>query len=253
MPFRDSIVEVSPPWLTERGGVAEAIQYAEGLVVDAIGQMMIEGVKAAMPGIGTTEALSLIGRDMQIDRGPLETDQHYVDRLRVAIDSHRVKGSAGELLKQLSAWFSPSVATPIRLVSNAAVWHEINLTTLVVTKTVVGTNWTWDALTATQWSRGWVVIDSSAGPWFPEGLWGSPGAWGDGGTWGSTATPGEVAAIRRIVDTWKPAHIQATNIIVSFSAGQFSRTNASPPNPSGNSDQPSWRLGYNAAFWVGNQ
>lgn len=249
MPFRDSILAISPPFLTEEGGVAEAVQYAEGTAMDALGQWAIEGVKASMPGVGTPTALYLSGRDMQIDRGPNETDDHYAARLQGAVDSHRVKGSGPELLRQLHSWFSPSTATPLRIVSNSAVWHSIDTTTEDVTKTVVGTNWTWDALTPTNWWRGWVIIDSSAGPWAPK-VWGSSGNYGTG-TWGSSATPTEVASIRRIVDTWKPAHITCVNIIVTFAATLFEASDASPPNPSGTSDTPSWRLGYNAAFWKG--
>lgn len=249
MPFRDSILEISPPFLVEEGGTAEAIQYATGLMLDAHSQWATEGVKAAMPGYGTPTALYLIGRDMQIDRGPNETDAHYIGRLQRAVDSHRVRGSGPELLKQLLAWFSPRTDVPLRIVSNSAVWHSINTTTEVVTKTVVGTNWTWDTFTPTRWWRGWVIINSTIGPWAPDGVWGDPGDFGDGGTWGSTATLGEVAQIRRIVDKWKPAHITCMNIIVTFDATDFEVADASPPNPSGTSDTALWRIGYNALFW----
>lgn len=249
MPFRDSILEISPPWLV--GFVGSRIQYAEGLLIDVLGDWAIDGVKASMPGVGTPDADYLIGRDMQIDRGPTETSEHYEERLRKAIDSHRVKGSPGELLRQLAAWFSPSVATPIRLVSNSAVWHEINLSTLAVTKTVVGTNWDWDAYTSSRWFRGWLIIDSSAGPWANDGLWGDPGLWGDGGTWGSTASLEDVAQLRSIVSKWKPAHVACKNIIVTFDATLFEVADVSPPNPDGDSENPAWRMGYDAAFWAG--
>lgn len=248
MPFRDSILAVSPPFLVEEGGTAEGVQFTEGEFLDVVGDWMIDGVQASMPGIGTNEALYLSGRDMQIDRGPNETDLHYSTRLRNAVSSHRVKGSGPELCKQLLAWFSPSVSTPIRIVSNSAVWHEINTTSEVVTKTVVGTNWNWDGYTATRWWRGWVIIDSSTAPWTPS-LWGA-GTWG-GGTWGSSMTTGEVAALRNIVDKWKPANMTAVNIIVTFSATLFEIADASPPNPNGTSDTALWRMGYNAIFLEG--
>lgn len=253
MPFRDSILEESPPFLTEEGGTAEGVQYSEGLLIDALGQWAIEGVKASMPGVGTNDALYLSGRDMQIDRGPNETDAHYATRLRGAVDSHRVKGGGGELLRQLSAYFSPAVTTPIRLVSNSAVWHEINLTTLAVTKTNVGTNWSWDSLgfVNTRWFRGWVIIDSTTAPWAVD-IWELVALWGDGGTWGSDATVAQVAAIKRIVDTWKPAHVNVVDIIITFTATLFERTDTSPPNPSGTSDTPAWRTGYNAIFLDGD-
>ncbi len=250
MPFRDSILAVSPPSHTEEGGTAEAIQYSVGTVLDGIGEWMIESVKASMPGIGTTDALYLIGKDMQIDRGPTETDDHYIEELQGAVDSHRVRGSPVKLLRRLATWFSPSVATPIRLVSNNAVWHEINLTTLAVTKTVVGTNWTWDGYSAIRWWRGWVIIDASGGPWVQD-LWGDPGDWGDGGTWGSDATIGQVTQIRQWVDKWKPANIHAVNIIVTFDASLYQVADVSPPNPDGLSDTAAWQATQSAMFWDG--
>ena len=48
MPFRDSILEISPPFLL--GPVATAVQYAEGAVLDAITDHMWYGVNASMPG-----------------------------------------------------------------------------------------------------------------------------------------------------------------------------------------------------------
>jgi len=250
MPFRDSILAISPPALTEEGGTGEALQYSIGTVLDGVGDWMIQSVLASMPGYGTTDALYLVGQDLQIDRGPTETDAHYIGRLQRAIDSHRLKGSPVELLRQLNAWFSPSVVTPLRLVSNNAVWHSINPTTGVVTKTVVGTNWTWDGFAATRWFRGWVIIESTSAPWTPD-LWGDPGTWGDGGTWGSDATVIEVAQIQRWVSKWKPAHIHAKNLIVTFDAATFAVANASPPNPAADGEDAAWRATKNAIFWNG--
>ena len=246
MPFRDSILEISPPFLAEEGGTAEAIQVTIGEGLDAIGDWMREGVYASMPGIGTNDGLQYVGRDMLIDRGPNETDDHYIERLRGAVDSHRIRGNAGELLRQLHAWFSPSTVNPIRAVSDRALWHELDPTTEVVTRTLVGTNWTWDAYTGVRRWRGWVIIDSSAGPWTID-LWGDPGDWGDGGTWGSDMTTSEWSQIRGIIDRWRPGHISA-RVIVSFDAGLFLRTDTSPPNPNGDGEDSSYRAPLDAMF-----
>lgn len=248
MGFRHSILEVSPPFLL--GPIGEANQVAAGEVLDALGDWAIEGVMASMPGYGPNDALYLIGRDMQIARGPNETDDHYINRLQGAVASHRIRGNGGELLRQLLAWFSPSTATPVRIVSNRAVWHEIDLVTEVVTKTDVGTNWEWDAFASVRWWRGWVIIDSSAAPWTID-RWGDPGDWGDGGSWGSDADPSDGEALRRIVEKWKPARMVCKNIIVTFDASLFERTDASPPNPNGNGEDSAWRASLDAAFWRG--
>lgn len=243
MAFRESIFAISPPWLT--GTVAGGIQYAEGLVIDALAQWMIEGVKASMPGVGTPSALYLCGRDMQVDRGPNETDAHYATRLQSAVDTWATAGNAGTLLKQIGAYFSPSTAVPVRLVSDRAIWQEINLTTNVVTQTNVATNWNWDG--TVKWWRGWLIIDSSSGPWTVD-LWNQTATWGDGGSWGSSATPGEVAAIQGVISKWKPANVTA-QVIVTFSSTILRRTDTSPANPSGTSDTSLWRKGVNANFW----
>lgn len=242
--FRDSILAISPPWLSST--VGGGIQYAEGLVLDAIAEWMINGVKASMPGVGTNDALYLSGRDMQIDRGPSETDAVYAARLQSAVDTWATAGAAPTLLKQLAAWFSPSTSTPIRLVSDHAVWHTINLSTLAVTITNVGTNWSWDGLA--RWWRGWIIIDASAGPWVSDGLWGSGGLWGDGGTWGSNATISDVSSIVGIIRKWKPANVTAF-VIVIFDASLYTVAATSPPNPSGNYGTDDVRRTKNACFW----
>ncbi len=246
MPFRDSILEISPPFLL--GPVGTAVQWAEGAVLDATVERMILGVLASMPGYGPSDALAYIGHDMQIERGPNETDDHYIGRLQGAIDSHRIKGAGPELLRQLLAWFSPSTVTPLRLVSNRAVWHEIDTTTEVVTKTVVGTNWNWDEFTPVRWWRGWVIIDSSAGPWTAD-VWDDTddSLWDDGGTWDSDMNESEVAQLTRIVSKWKPARI-AARIIVTFDASLFERTDTAHPNPDGDGEDSSYRAPLAASF-----
>lgn len=247
MPFRDSIAAISPPWLTRT--IGGGLSYACGLVLDGIAQWEIEGVKARMPGVGTPDALYLIGRDRQLDRGPSETDDAYASRLTQAFDTWATAGAGPTLLRQLRIYFTPSTDTPIRLVSNAGVWHTINLTTDVVTKVVSSpSNWEWDAYASTRWWRGWVVIDSSVAPWTRD-LWDLVGLWGDGGTWGSDATPDEVGALKRIVSKWKPAHITCMNIIVTFTATLFEASDTSPPNPDGGYGSAAGRLGIDAIFW----
>lgn len=245
--FRDSIREISPPWLT--GDVGGGLSYACGLELDALAQWAIEGVKARMPGVGTPDALYLIGRDRQIERGPGETDAAYVSRLSAAFDTWATAGAGPTLLREIRVWFAPSTSTPVRLVSNAGVWHTINLTTNAVTKTVSSpSNWNWDAFTSTRWWRGWVIIDSSTAPWTRD-LYDLAGLWGDGGTWGSDADVAEVAHLKRIAGKWKPANMTVMNVIVTFSATLFEHTDTSPPNPSGGYGSAAGRLGVDAIFW----
>lgn len=247
MAFRESLIAISPTWL--QGAIGGALQYTNGLGIDGIGQWALEGVKAQLPGIGTPDALPYIGRDRNIDRGPNETDAGYALRLSMAFDTWATAGSPVTLLAQLRAYFSPSTTTPLRLVSNDATWNVINLTTGVVTRTASAGNWTWDALAGTAWYRGWVIIDSTAGPWTAD-FWSSTDSstWGDGGTWGSSAALAEVSQISSLVAKWKPANVDA-QVIVTFSSTILRPTDTAPPNPNGTSDTPLWRTGISAIFW----
>ncbi len=58
------------------------------------------------------------------------------------------------------------------------------------------------------------------------------GKWGgDSGTWGSTATREAVAAIRSIVQFWKPAGTRCASIIVVFDDAALAPSDTAPPLP----------------------
>lgn len=257
MTLRDGFRLISPPWLTRR--VGERLQWTIGLALDGYAEAVREGIKARMPGVGTPEALPRIGNDRQIDRGPSESDESYAARLSAAFDTWRVAGNPAPLLEQLRAYFLPT-PPPIRVVCDRSVWHEIDPTSSVVTRTKPTVpNWVWDthavhaspAPGAPRWWRGWVIIDSSAGPW-SQWLLGEPGvALGDGHTLGSTATVEEVLSIQRIVRRWKPAHVHAVHVIVTFDASLFEATNpAGAPMPSEDYEDFASRAA-DAAYWEG--
>lgn len=244
MSFRSAIKEVAVEWL--QGTTAGGLLYSIGLMTDVVERWVREGINSSLPGAGgASDALPYLGRDLDMQRGPSETDAHYIVQLRESVDSHRRKGHPDILLKMLAAWFSPSVSTPLRLVTNRAVWHSINLTTLAVTKTKAVTNWNWDSLARN--FRGWVIVDSSAAPWTNDGLWGYPNFWGDGGVWHCSATYSEISQLYALIRSWKPAKV-AARLIVTYDATLYLPTNASPPNPSGTADTTAWQLTQNAAF-----
>lgn len=255
MSLRDATFRIGTPWMQRR--VFGRIRWGIRLLLDADWSLLELGIKARMPGIGTPEALPYIGNDRQIDRGRTESDESYADRLSGAFDTWRTAGSARTLLEQLRFYFSPTFV-PIRTVSNRGVWHEIDPVTGVVTKTVSSpTNWEWDEHAAARWWRGWIVIDSSSGPW---STWqcGSVGAGGSGKqcgdptlTCGSTATPQEVAAIRKLALKWKPAHVHAMHVILTFDASTFEALDApGAPMPDGTFDNPVNRT-RPACYWIG--
>lgn len=246
--FVDLIRKIAPSWL--QGPIADALLTAPGTMLNAWANWATNGVRARFPSEAPSDALGYIGNDRNLERGPAQTDDGYREQLRKAFDTWRRAGNPTTILRQLAAYFAGTATPPLRTVTDAAVWHEYSYVTDDATKTIVGDNWTWDAFTGTRWWRGWVIIDSSAAPWTID-RWGDPGDWGDGGTWGSSATYDETISILRVVNKWKPAHVHNVNVIVTFDASLFERTDASPPNPNGNGEDSAWRASVDAAFWKG--
>lgn len=242
--FRNDSPEANDtPW--QQGPVGGGILYAIRAVLDALSDRVREGVRLRFPGYGSPTALGYIGNDRNIERGPSQTDDGYTVQLQKAFDTWRNAGGARTILSQLRYYFAPDIGPPMRLVSNSAVWHEINTSTGVTTKYVVGTNWDWDG-DATKWWRGFVILDGT-GLWTLD-RWGDPGDWGDGGVWGSNMSYGEAVSLLNIVKKWKPANVYVPAFIVTFDPTLFERTDASPPNPNGNGEDSSWRATLDAVF-----
>lgn len=248
MNFVESIRAVAVAWL--KGPVADALLTAPATMLNAWADWATAGVRQRYPSEASPEALGYIGNDRNLERGPAQTDPGYAAQLRKAFDTWRVAGNASTILRQLAAYFTGLATPPLRAVSDSAVWHEYVYATDTATKTIVGTNWTWDAFTGTRWWRGWIIIDSSSAPWTID-EWDNNSFWGDGGTWGTNATFEEVVSVLRVVNKWKPAHVHNVYVIVTFDASLLERTDASPPNPNGTSDTPLWRFDLAAAFWPG--
>lgn len=250
MALRDSIRNIAPPWLLDF--VGERLLYIGGLAFDAVEEWLHEGIKQRYPDHAAPDALPFIGNDRLIERGPAEPDASYKPRLRQAVDTWRFAGSGETLLKQLAAYFTGIGQPAMRLVSDSSVWHEYNWSNGTVVRTkVTPANWIWDALTGTRWWRGWVIIDSSGGP-FVRFLWGSTGGkWGHrNAPWGCTATKAQIDDIRRVVLKWKPQNVHVPVIIVTFNASLFERTDTAPPNPNGNYDVGANRS-TDALYWPG--
>jgi hypothetical protein len=247
--LRDGIAELSPPWF--RNTVAVRLLYSIAIQADAFWDICRMGAKAHMPRMTgyAPSALPYMGSERQLDRYALESDVQYAARLQTPHDTHRGQGGPRELINQLqlmATYRNAGAAVPVRAVSNSGVWwSRASLTSEFVQTHSSPNNWVWDAFT-TRWFRGWVIIDTSAGPWTVD-IWGTPGTWGDGGTWGSDATVAEVAMVERIVRLWKSAH-ETVQIIVTFDASLYEATDASPPNPNGTSDTYAWQSVQSAIF-----
>lgn len=261
MRFRDFIREISPPWLKRYWG--ERYLYAPGLMVDAVAQWMLEGVRARFPQRGTPTALAPIGRDRRIVRGFAESETAYQARLLTWLESWRIAGNPVALLDNIAGYLAP-YAVRIRTVSNRGTWFTREPDGLIEVHAKQA-NWDWDD-EPDLWSRFWVIIYPLASGVFVEHpSWGDPALWGGtwgpepSATWGCSATVEQVAAIRGLVQTWKPAGTLCKHIIVSFDDALFEPEGANvevdgflglPAKVSGGAYVPSRPRG--AVYWKGS-
>jgi len=227
--FRTSAPKISPGWALG-GGDGERLIYSLVTPLDGVVEWTFQGIKARFPGIGTPTALSRIGLDRLILRGPNESDASYAGRLRLFLHAWRFSGHASGLLGQIAGYLAPAPPR-MRVVTNRSVWYTREPDGSFSWYKPASPNWYWDGDTAL-WARFWVILYPGTELWVPGPDWGDAelwgGAWGTPGyTWGSTALPEHVASIRGIVKTWKPANTRCGCIIIAFDPDSFDPT--SPP------------------------
>ncbi len=231
MTIRDGIEAICPPFLAD--GVAKKLLWSIGLALDGTREVLRHGVLARFPGVGTPDALPSIAKDRLFERGIDETNATFGERLGGAFDEHQTRGTAQALLRALRAHFLATNVPLIRVVSDRGTWHEIDMSTGVITRTKTSpSNWVWDTFAypdvTPRWWRGWVIIDMSAGPWIPSLSYGEPGyEYNDDARvdYLSIATLHDVATLRRLVKTWKPQNVHVVNIITTFDAALFLPSN----------------------------
>lgn len=209
--FRDSILRLCPPWLRRQWG--ERFLYLSGLLADGQAERSMQGIKARFPGLGTPEALTMIGNDRKIVRGFDEPDAAYAARLRSWLDDHRIRGGPVALFRQLRGYLTPT-AVKLRTVDDTGNWKTWDAGSTVLQRTTEA--WDWDAFD--RWWRFWVFVYTESGP-FTRRVWGS-GTWGQG-TWGSSATREQIDSLKQIVRDWKPDHAHPVAICLCFDDDAF--------------------------------
>ncbi len=248
--FRALVRKLGPGWLVKETlpdgtEVDNRILYSIALVLDALAARIQLGILARFPGPAgaksTTpgapeDALSLIGRDRIIIRGPNEASDVYALRLIRAIDDHRVRGNAWALMEQIRGYCSPHEVR-IRTVDQHGNWKTLERDGS--RSEYRNSAWDWDG-TALEDGRArfWVLIYPTTGtpqrPW-QRSYWGAvSGDWGEAKrTWGSTATTDDVASIRKIVRAWKPAGTSCKWIVIVWDDTAFDPEDTAPPLPDG--------------------
>ncbi len=236
--FRTTIARYIPPWLAARVASGKVrgfkILYTLALLADLGMENAYQGLQAGFPGVGTPEALPLIGRDRCIRRGIDETDEAYAARLITWLDDWKGAGNPFAIMHAVRGFCAPAMPR-IRIVNASGTWYTLNPDDSVeIVQTWGAINWNWDGLPAALPTQIWVIIYSDAGPWTVDGTWGDGGKWGDGRSWGTSATPDQVRVLRSIVNDFKSAGDRCRNIIIAFDPASF--VPGAAPNASGMPD-----------------
>jgi hypothetical protein len=198
--YRDLVRRITPRWL--HGRVAGGLLYALAVHVDALGQMLVAGVKRRFPGAPGTlpDALPAIGRERKIRRGPNETDASYAARLPTWLEARRLRGGPYAMLRQVRAFYGAAPFAVDLIYRNGR--HFAMAPDGTITRSII--SFSPDAF-PTAWARWWMIYR------WPEtveddGIWSDPGTWEDGGVWDSSLTAAEVAQLALIPTEWNAAH-----------------------------------------------
>ncbi|MGK4001096.1 hypothetical protein WMF31_00625 [Sorangium sp. So ce1036] len=241
--FRETLRRYVPPWLSDRPGrtVGFRFLYAIASVLDAGAEVLVQGLQARFPGLGTPTALPYIGRDRRIVRGPLESDAAYGARLVRWLDYWRAAGNAYVLALALQSFLYPGHPR-IRIVTRSGVWYTLEPSGELHWHRAEPSNWDWDSLThperAGNWSEFWVIAYPPH--YASDGNWGDgTSTWGPGDTFGVQTTTSNIAAIKAIIQQWKGAHTRCAMFILAYDPSSFD-----PASPPGAPGMPDGRWGH---------
>jgi hypothetical protein len=227
--FRDEIRSYVVSWLSDRHFAtperSAGFRYLWAMVapLDAAADILVQGLRAALPGQGTPTALPLIGRSRGIIRGVGESDDAYGLRLTKWLDRWRIAGTAEAIARSIQEYCANH--PKVRIITRSGVW-----VTLELDGTITRTNaaWNWDATSnperAGYWSELFIVVYPS--PWATSGAYGDGTLYGIGTGLGlgHQDTRGEYDAIRGLLGQWKSAHSKIRAVIWTSDATLFDPT-----------------------------
>jgi hypothetical protein len=241
MTMKEYIREISPPWLAT--GNAEKLLYSCAYVIDLLIEKCTQASKSHMPTKCDPSCLPYIGAERLIERGFLETNTAYGERLQAAFDAHRFAGMDRGVMRQVLGFLSP-VSPLVEVVSQSSIWNvyadgdDLTIPALsnsapthVVPSPI---NWDWNGEGSFRWWRSWLIIAAdgiaSATSWVEPGpvygTYAATGArWGDTTrSWGLSVPSTIISSIRRIVKQWKSQNTVFEWIVVSFDPTEFVAT-----------------------------
>lgn len=218
--FRDVFRKYIPNWMSDRGGQTAGLtvgfRYLWSMIapLDAALEVLVEGLNAAQPGVGTPTALPYISRMRGILRGEDDTDDFYVARLRQWLDLWRAAGSAEAIAGAIQAYLANH--PKVRIVTRSGYWVTLNTDGTIVRQQQA---WDWDSVSNPErsgfWSEIWIIVYptewSTSGPFLDTA--GSP-VWGDDGLGiGHDVPRVDRDALLGLVAQWKSAHTKVRAIL----------------------------------------
>lgn len=214
--FRDAFTAYVPQWLSDRPStnVAYRTIWAMSSVLDAAAEVLVQGLQAPYPGVGTPTALPLIARSRGIARGLADTDASAAATLRGWLDARKRKGSARELARQIQAYLPGSPR--VRVITRSGVWTTLESDGTI---TVENAPWDWDSSShperndpaAPWWSNLFVVIYSTA--YVNQGVFGGGTKFGDNEGLGQRIPREQSDELRGIMREWKRASTRIRCVI----------------------------------------
>jgi hypothetical protein len=229
---RDALKSIVPAWLSDRAAGFNKgfkVLWTIALMADGIVEASLEGVRAALPGVGTATALHYIGASRRIIRGIGESDATYAARLRGWLDLWTNAASDETTLRLLQAFLGPEPdgSTPTcRLINRAGLFSYLDSSGEFFqdapgTWTIPNLSWDleYNPERSQWWSDIWIVLYVTNARWpFYFGL-DDPAfaaAWGAGtlGT-GHQVTREAYQGVMNIIADMKGAHTYVQAVIVS--------------------------------------
>lgn len=249
---RDSIKQISPPWLSQ--GYGEKYLYNFGFLSDVLLEKMNQAMRAHMPLYCDSSALPFIGLDRSIPQGPREADAAYRIRLQTSFDAWQRAGSRRSILQQALGYMSGlqgSTASTVPLgaivsSTGGGVWatwdtyfNKSDTTQPPAHISISSANWNWDGNHSWWWA--YLVLYFQSGSTIGAGpTFGTAGV-----TFGQqtisigTNTPASTwQVLRSLVSLWKSANTYFPWFVLDFSGNTGVAGQAFSPNSSQGSGNP---------------
>src|SRR5258707_7740426 len=235
--FVDALARIVPKWLSAwlQSGrtVGWRFLWTMVVVLDIGVDVLVEGIQAWWPGIGTPTALSLIGRSRGLLRGIGETTAAFAAYLRSWRDLWKRAGQQLALAKAVSHYCG---GVKVKSFNRAGTMVTVNEDG--TTATQFGTGWDWDSLSnpdyetlqakitpAERWSELWLVVYTP--PWAVRADFGSGGNIGDDPDKGvGPLLPRvDVDGIKGLLTDWKRGSSRVVCVCFTYDATLFDPSN----------------------------